>query len=136
MVVSPVSILLVDYVDDERGMYAEGLRAAGFSVDTCRDAGRALERAVATAPRVVVTRVRQPADVDGIELARQFKADARTRTIVVVVITSHIGPELRARSARSGCDALLCLPCLPEELVETIRSLLPPSSQEGMRSSL
>lgn len=133
--VSPVSILLVDYVDDERGMYAEGLRAAGFSVDTCRDASAALDRAVATAPSVVVTRVRQPADVDGIELARRLKTEARTRATVVVVITSHIGPELHARSARSGCDALLCLPCLPEELVDTIRSLLPRPPPDAVGSS-
>ena len=135
MVVSPVSILLVDYVDDERGMYAEGLRAAGFSVDTCRDASGALDHAAAMAPSVVVMRVRQPADVDGIELARRLKTETPTRAVAVVVITSHIGPEWRAHFARSECDALLCLPCLPEELVATIRSLLPPRPPDGIGSS-
>ena len=47
---------LVSYVPDEREMYGEALRTAGFDVRTFADPLNALDAAVAAQPGVVVTR--------------------------------------------------------------------------------
>jgi len=119
------SIILVDYVVDERTMYAEAIGDAGFVVEIYDDPVRALDRAMRDIPCAVVTRIVQPGrEIDGIELTRRLKGDPRTRAVPVIVITTRIEPELRVDSTLAGCDALLPIPCLPEELIAVLKALL------------
>lgn len=118
-------IVVLDYVDDERAMYAEALRAAGFIVETFDDPIRALERVNAVVPGAVVTRIMQPGStIDGLEFARRLKADDRTQAVPLIVVTSRIEPEFRSRGSEAGCDAYLLLPCLPDRLIAVVERLL------------
>lgn len=113
---------VVSYVPDEREMYGEALKIAGFDVRTFADPLSALDAAVAAQPGVVVTRILQPGfDVDGLELTRRIRRDQRTHSAAVLVITSLNANTHRAAAAEAGCDRLLTLPCVPDELVHQIR---------------
>lgn len=113
---------LVTYVPDEREMYGEALKIAGFDVRTFADPIEALDAAVAAQPGVVVTRILQPGfDVDGLELTRRIRRNQRTHSAAVLVITSLNANTHRAAAVEAGCDRLLMLPCVPDELIHQIR---------------
>ena len=116
---------LVSYVEDEREMYGEAMKLAGFEVRTFADPSQALTAAIADQPGIVVTRILQPGfDLDGLELTRRIRRHPRTQGAAVVAITSLIANVHRAAAAEAGCDTLLALPCLPDELVTQIRQTL------------
>jgi len=112
-----LQVLFVSYVEDERAMYSVGLRLAGFEIATYANPALALEAAIVGQPDIVVTRLMQPgSDVDGLELTRLLRADSRTRSTAVLVVTSRIAALHRTAAAQAGADALVSLPCGPDEL--------------------
>jgi two-component system, cell cycle response regulator DivK len=62
--------------------------------------------------------------VDGWEVTRRLKADARTRVVPIIALTAHAmrGDEERARAA--GCDHYLAKPISPKKVVEEVRKIL------------
>jgi CheY-like chemotaxis protein len=117
-------VLLVE--DDRQGrlMYAEWLGQAGFEVEQAHNGLQALERAFDRLPAVVVTDLNIPG-IDGYELTRRLKADARTSAIPVLAVTGY-GPFTQdpSRAQRAGCDAVLSKPCSPDALELAITSLI------------
>jgi two-component system cell cycle response regulator DivK len=111
-------------------MYADWLTEAGFRVAQAHNGLQALERAFDSCPHVVVTDLNIPG-IDGFELTRRLKQDARTRDIPVVAVTGYAAfasdPE---RARRAGCDAVLSKPCSPEDLEAAIRSLIRERSRQ------
>lgn len=123
-------VVIVDAFDDERQMYEQTLRHAGYAVVPCEkfdDIRRVVQEASVAA---VITRIvqAQGADWDGVELTRQLKRSDHTRHIPVVVITTRIEPHWRLAADQAGCDSFLLLPCLPDKLLAEIRRVasIPP----------
>jgi CheY-like chemotaxis protein len=126
------SVLLLTYVEDERELYGDALRQAGFDVTVCSDPLSALDEAVSKQPVALVTRILQPGfDMDGIELTRRIKQDDATKHIHVVIVTSQIEPRFRQAAKEAGCEAFLPLPVLPDEVVGTVRRLIAPQPSAG-----
>ena len=69
-------------------MYADWLTEAGFHVDQAHNGLQALERALDSRPHVVVTDLNIPG-IDGFELTRRLKHDARTRDVPVLAVTGY-----------------------------------------------
>ena len=116
-------MLIVDDDRDTREMYGESLRAMGFDVMTSPSAEEALRLAAQVAPAVLVTDLRLRGQVDGFELVRRLRADARTRSTRIIMLTgAAFGPE-RELAEASGCDRFLLKPCLPDALASEIRRL-------------
>jgi len=117
-------VLLVEDDRDGRLMYADWLTVAGFRVDQAHNGLQALERAFDSRPHVVVTDLNIPG-IDGFELTRRLKHDARTRDVLVLAVTGYAAfasdPE---RARRAGCDVVLSKPCSPEDLEAAIRGLI------------
>jgi CheY-like chemotaxis protein len=108
--VEPCSILVVDYVEDERVMYEEALHAAGFVVRVLSDATGALEEAAIMQPDAVITRIMQPGSAfDGIELARRLKKHPATRRAAVIIVTSRMEAAYRTAALDAGCDGYLMI---------------------------
>jgi DNA-binding response OmpR family regulator len=123
MATAEPTVLLVTYLQDERQLYGDALRGAGFAVNVSEDPADAFDRAVARPPDVLVARMPQlGCAFDGIELARRLRGHERTRETPVVIITSLIEPAHRTAAIEAGCDAYLLLPCLPDALVAEVRS--------------
>jgi len=105
-------------------MYADWLTQAGFHVEEAHNGLQALERALDSRPHVVVTDLNIPG-IDGFELTRRLRLDARTRDVPVIAVTGYAAfasdPE---RARRAGCDAVLPKPCSPEDLETAIRELI------------
>ena len=116
-------VLLVDDYPDAREMYSEYLEFSGFDVVEAGNGMEALQRAVDTAPDIILMDLSLPV-MDGWEATRRLKADQRTRGIPVVALTGHALAGISEGAKKAGCDAFVTKPCLPEDLVREIRKIL------------
>ena len=115
-------VLLVQRDDDERRMYAEYLTQAGWTVDVATDGETALRRAQNA--MAVITGLQLRGTMDGADLIARLRADARTESLPIIVITAWVMPEYRARAQAAGCDRFLTKPCRPDALHLELRSLV------------
>jgi two-component system cell cycle response regulator DivK len=119
----PPRILVVDGADDTRLLYASYLSLAGIVVDEAKDGEEALALVAKSPPRVVILELTMP-KMDGWEVTRLLKAEASTKDIRVIVVTSNAMPGEVARARAAGADEVLTKPCLPEKLLECVREVL------------
>lgn len=118
------AVLLVEDDRDGRQLYAEWLTQAGFHVDQAHNGLQALERAFERVPQVVVADLNIPG-IDGYELTRRLKQDARTRHVGVLAITGYAAFTADpGRAQRAGCDVVLEKPCTAEDLENAVRQLM------------
>ena len=116
--------MLVEDDRDGRQLYAEWLTQAGFRVDQAHNGLQALERAFERVPQVVVADLNIPG-IDGFELTRRLKQDARTRHVGVLAITGYAAFTADpGRAQRAGCDVVLEKPCTAEDLEAAVRQLI------------
>ena len=116
-------VLLVDDYADAREMYSEYLEFAGFEVVQAGNGMEALQRAIDTAPDIILMDLSLPV-MDGWEATRRLKADHRTAAIPVVALTGHALASISEGAKQAGCAAFVTKPCLPEDLVREIRQIL------------
>ena len=116
-------VLIVDDYPDAREMYSEYLQFSGFDVVEAANGMEALQRAVETAPDIILMDLSLPV-MDGWEATRRLKADKRTASIPVVALTCHALAGISEGARKAGCDAFVTKPCLPEDLVKEIRRVL------------
>src|SRR5688500_15983708 len=97
---------------------------AGFRVEQAHNGLQALELAFDLLPDVILTDLNIPG-IDGYELTRRLKGDARTRWIPILAVTGYVPfTQDPSRADRAGCDAVLPKPCDPDELVATLARLI------------
>ena len=116
-------VLIVDDFADNREMYAEYLRFAGFRVEEAATGQEALERAHANPPDAAIMDLSLP-EMDGWEATRRLKADPRTRHVRVIALTGHALKGHSESAMNAGCDLFVTKPCLPEDLVKHLEELL------------
>lgn len=126
-------VLVVDDYPDAREMYTEYLEFAGFEVVEAGNGVEALQRAVDSTPDIILMDLSLPV-MDGWEATRRLKADERTRSIPIVALTGHALAGISEGAKEAGCDAFITKPCLPEDLVREIRTILDPASSAKRKS--
>jgi CheY-like chemotaxis protein len=73
--------------------------------------------------RAIVTDIRMPG-MDGFELIRFLRGDARHRATPIIVITADTDPDTPARAARLGANAFFSKPFSPAAVRQTLERLL------------
>jgi two-component system, cell cycle response regulator DivK len=126
-------ILLVEDYSDAIEIYSASLQFHGFRVVTATRAEDALSFVQSSPPDLIVMDVGLP-DVNGWEATRELKGNQATRHIPIVILTGYVFGEARQRAAECGCDAFLNKPCIPDELVRTIRRLLREAAARDAKS--
>jgi signal transduction histidine kinase len=94
-----------------------------FRVFSAPDGAKGFAMAVEHRPTLIITDLTMP-EVDGLELTRRLRADARTRHIPVVMLTARGDLDDRVLGLETGVNAYLTKPFAPKELLSTVRSLL------------
>lgn len=94
---------------------------ADWSVEIATEGTRALALAYATPPTVVLLDVRLP-DLDGAEVYRRLRAEARTNAAHVLFLTAGTSFDLYQRGIEDG--VLLRKPFDPDALVSLVRALI------------
>jgi CheY-like chemotaxis protein len=117
------TVLLVEDNPHNRKIFSGMLSHSGFVVVEAEDGNKALAAVQTTLPDVILMDLSIPG-VDGWEVTRRLKADARTKVIPIIALTAHAmrGDEERAREA--GCDHYLAKPISPKKVVEEVRKIL------------
>lgn len=123
-------VLIVDDFADNREMYAEYLRFAGFRVEEAASGQEALERAHANPPDAAIMDLSLP-EMDGWEATRRLKLDERTKHIPIVALTGHALAGHAEGARQAGCDAFVTKPCLPDALVAEIQRMLSARNDGG-----
>jgi two-component system cell cycle response regulator DivK len=114
-------LLLVEDHADTRHMYAEFLGPL-FDVLEAADALQALEMMRSRVPALVITDYALPG-MDGFELTKRIRAEAKTRHVPVICLSGYGGNRHERRAREVGCDRVLEKPCVPDMLAQTAREL-------------
>src|SRR5262252_1421127 len=125
---SGITILNVD--GSEVGLYAKSriLREAGYGVIEARTGAEALRSASASAPQLILLSADLP-DWSGFESPRRIKADTTLSSqaappLILLLSSTFVGCEKRARALEEGADGYLLEPAPPEFLLANIKMLL------------
>jgi CheY-like chemotaxis protein len=127
-------VLLVSDSRDEREMYAEWFRRKGYCTLQAATASDGLRLATELAPDIVVTDIKLPGSMDGLDLTETLKQDQSTRALPVVILTGCAFERDRQQANLAGCDRFLTKPCLPEVLATSIEEVL--SGQRSLRGAV
>ena len=113
-------------VDDEAKLLravAVDLRGEGYDVATARSGAEALALVAQSLPDLIVSDIRMPG-MDGYQLARRLRENARTAIIPVIFLTAKDTSADRIEGFRSGVDAYITKPFEPDELLVVIAGIL------------
>jgi two-component system, cell cycle response regulator DivK len=120
---TPPLVLLAEDFEDARDLYREYLEFSGFQVLTVANGREAIDRAIEQQPDLILMDASMPV-LDGWQATRELKANDATRHIPVVALTAHAFEDARQQASAAGCDAFITKPCLPDDLVSQVRSVL------------
>jgi chemosensory pili system protein ChpA (sensor histidine kinase/response regulator) len=113
---------LVMVVDDSltvRRVTQRLLLREGYRVVLAKDGLDALERLAEDVPAIVLSDIEMPR-MDGFDLVRNMRADARLRELPVIMITSRIAQKHRDYAAELGVEHYLGKPYSEEDLLALI----------------
>jgi len=119
---SRARILLADDNADMRD-YVSRLLREHWTVEAVADGRAALDAARRHAPDLVLTDVMMPG-LDGFELLRALRADPRTSTVPVILLSARAGEEARVEGLQAGADDYVVKPFMARELVARLRTHL------------
>ncbi|QDF98846.1 hybrid sensor histidine kinase/response regulator [Azoarcus sp. DD4] len=116
---APVRQPTVMVVDDSltvRKITGRLLEREGYRVITAKDGVDALEKLIDTLPDVVLSDIEMPR-MDGFDLVRNIRADARAKAVPVIMITSRLADKHRRYAEEVGANHYLGKPYQEEELL-------------------
>lgn len=116
-------ILVVDDEPDVTTLLAYHLKAAGHSVQVLNDPRRVVNLAKEFQPDLVILDVMMP-DLNGMEICRAMRADAKLKLVPVVFLTAKAEENDRIAGLESGADDYVCKPFSTKELMLRVQSIL------------
>jgi two-component system phosphate regulon response regulator PhoB len=121
-------------VEDEAAiaeLLSINLRHAGFNVSTAATAEAAREAVDRELPSLVVLDWMLP-DRSGVALCRQWRSEARTRDLPVIMLTARAEEADQVQGLEAGADDYLVKPFSPRTLVARVRAVLRRRSPQAL----
>ena len=113
-------VLLADDNADMRD-YVRRLLAPAFEVVAVPDGKAALESVAKSKPDLILADIMMPG-LDGFELLRAIRSDARFKTIPMILLSARAGEESRVEGLEAGADDYLTKPFGARELLARVES--------------
>jgi two-component system phosphate regulon response regulator PhoB len=121
-------------VEDESGiaeLIAINLRHAGFEVSLASTADQAQAEVDGVLPDLVLLDWMLPGQ-SGLALARQWRAQVRTRDLPIIMLTARADESDKVSGLDAGADDYLTKPFSPKELLARIRAVLRRKAPEAL----
>jgi PAS domain S-box-containing protein len=118
---APTEVLVADDNADMRDYLTRLLRSAGHRVRAVGDGQAALEAARGRTPDLIVSDVMMPR-MDGLELVASLRADPRTASTPVLLLSARAGQEASIEGLEAGADDYLVKPFSSAELLARVRA--------------
>jgi DNA-binding response OmpR family regulator len=112
-------VLIVDDVPDNLSVLHAALDESGFTVLVATHGEAALQRAAQALPDIVLLDAMMPG-MDGFEVAKRLKADARTAHIPIIFMTGLTETEYLVAALDSGGVDYVTKPIKPKEVLARI----------------
>jgi signal transduction histidine kinase len=112
-------VLVIEDKADTREMYRAALELAGHIVIEAADAEEGLALLKSERPSFALVDIGLPG-FDGYELARRFRAEPDSQSVVLVALTGYGSPDDRERARLAGYDHHLVKPVAPETLQQLL----------------
>ncbi len=119
----PPLVLVVDDSLTVRKITTRLLTREGFRVDSAKDGVDALERMHDLVPDIVLLDVEMPR-MDGFELARVMRSDARLKSVPIIMITSRTADKHRNHALEIGVNVYLGKPYQEQQLLDHLAEQL------------
>jgi len=117
-------ILVIDDNDDMLTMLQMLLERRGkHEVTTSNNGTDGLEKAISEIPDIMIVDVMMPG-MNGYDVVNRIRADSRTKTIPIIILTARGQPVDRNAALEVGANAHLAKPVDIQELLSTIDDLL------------
>lgn len=113
-------ILIADDDPVIRQLLQVNLRIAGFEVEAVASGHRAVERVTADPPDALILDLMMPG-MDGWEVCRLLRADPRSATLPVVVLTARLWDQERELGTLHGVAGFVAKPFDPDDVVTAVR---------------
>ena len=114
-------VMVVDDSLTVRKITGRMLEREGFQVITAKDGVDALEQLLDVMPDVMLVDIEMPR-MDGFDLSRNIRGDARLKHIPIIMITSRLADKHRNYAKEIGVNHYLGKPYQEDELLPLIRS--------------
>jgi two-component system alkaline phosphatase synthesis response regulator PhoP len=129
-VMAKPTILVVDDEEDIRELVSLNLEREGFRVTGVETGEQALAQAQADMPALVVLDLMLPG-IDGLEVCRKLKAQPKTQTIPIVMLTAKGEESDIVTGLELGADDYVTKPFSGKVLVARVRRILRRKSEEA-----
>ncbi len=123
-------ILVVDDEDDILELISYNLEKEGYIVESVKTGERALSTAQTRVPDAVILDLMLPG-LDGVEVCRRLKADAKTRHVPVVMLTAKSEDTDVVSGLEVGADDYVTKPFSPKVLIARLRAVLRRAREAG-----
>jgi chemosensory pili system protein ChpA (sensor histidine kinase/response regulator) len=120
-------VLVVDDSSTVRRVTQRLLQREGYRVALAGDGLQALEQLALETPALVLSDIEMPR-MDGFDLVRNLRGDARWAQLPVVMITSRIAHKHREHASALGVHHYLGKPYPEEELLALVRRCVAPET--------
>ena len=131
----PSLVLIVEDDPDIAALITHFIEKAGFRSEIVSDGARALTRAMASTPDLVILDLMLPG-LSGLDVCRALRAHDATALLPIIMLTARGEESERILGLDVGADDYIVKPFSPRELVARVRALLrrtaPPVPKEQL----
>ena len=120
-------ILIVEDNSDLSQLLAFYLSNAGYEISRARNSAEGLTKALVERPDLIITDLYLP-DMTAVEATVVLKQDPATSDIPIVVLTAVTVGEWQTKALKAGVAKYLIKPISRPDLLEAVRTLIPPPS--------
>jgi two-component system chemotaxis response regulator CheY len=118
------TILTVDDSKTMRDMLRATLAGAGYAVVQAEHGQDGLDQLAAGRPDLIITDINMPV-MDGITFVERCRAQARTLSTPILILTTESSDEMKARGRAAGATGWIVKPFNPQALLRVVEKVCP-----------
>ena len=120
---STKKILVVEDDEDIMELISYNLKREGYSVLKAAAGEEALKQTQSVLPEAILLDIMLP-EIDGLEVCRRLKSNARTKNIPVIMVTAKGEESDVVTGLELGAEDYVVKPFRPKELIARLRAVL------------